>query len=95
MKRAIITRRAQADLDEIADYVAENNPKRAITFTREIIGHCHRLGNTPHVGRSRPNLGPGIRSIPHGRYMIFYRMVDSDVQILRVLHSARDIEALF
>ncbi len=95
MKQANITRQAQADLDDIADYIAENNPERAVTFTREIIGHCHRLCNMPQVGRARPDLGRDVRSIPHGGYVIFYRIVDAEVEIARVLHGARDVEALF
>ena len=80
---------------DIADYIAENNPNRAETFIHEIVGHCHRLCNMPHVGRARLELGHDIRSIPHGGYVIFYRVAVSEVEIVRVLHGARDIQRLF
>jgi toxin ParE1/3/4 len=95
MKQAVITSLAQANLDDIADYIAENNPERAITFIREIVEHCHEMASLPGVGRGRPELGPGIRSLPHGQYVIFYRIIDTGVEILHVIHGARDVEALF
>ena len=61
MKQAIITPIAEANLDEIANYIAENNPERAITFIREIVAHCHRIANRPGVGRARPDIGPEFR----------------------------------
>ena len=45
------------------------------------------------MGRARPDLGDGIRLMPHGNYLIFYSVHDDAVRIERVMHGARDITA--
>jgi toxin ParE1/3/4 len=82
---------AEADLLEIADYIAEDSPRRAATFVDELEEKCEAAGRTPGIGTERPELGDGIRMLPHGRYLVFYREADGGVRIERVLHSARDI----
>lgn len=45
---------------------------------------------------SRGNeLAPGLRSFPVGRYLIFYLLDSGCLRIVRVLHGARAIDALF
>ncbi len=84
MSRALITPEAAADLTDIAYFIAQDNPDRAKSFTREIVAHCHRLANTPHAGRPRPEPGPAVRSIPHGQYVIFYRLIEAGTEILHI-----------
>lgn len=43
------------------------------------------------MGRRRDDLINGMRSFPYQAYIIFYRITDTTVQIVRVLHGARDI----
>jgi toxin ParE1/3/4 len=45
--------------------------------------------------RGAEELAPGIRSFPFGPYIIFYRVVTGAIEIVRVLHGARDIENIF
>ncbi len=47
------------------------------------------------MGRRREELAPALRSFPAGNYVIFYRPVREAIQIIRVLHGARDIETMF
>ncbi len=47
------------------------------------------------MGRTRDDLSPGLRSLSFGRYVIFYLPVDDGIDVVRVLHSARDIGAQF
>lgn len=54
-----------------------------------------KLAAMPGIGRNRPELGEGIRSFPSGNYVIFYRTVEGGIEIMRVLHGARDIEKIF
>ncbi|MGA8872152.1 MAG: type II toxin-antitoxin system RelE/ParE family toxin [Candidatus Acidiferrales bacterium] len=54
------------------------------------------LAQYPHIGRRRDeDLRPGLRSFPVLDYVIFYRVQDVDVVILRVLHGSRDVKAQF
>ncbi len=47
------------------------------------------------MGRSRDELAAGIRSFPTGNYIVLYRVVGENVEIVRVLHGRRDIERAF
>lgn len=76
---------------EIALYIAQDNPARALTFIDALEDRCLGLGRAPGVGTARPELGEGICMLPHGRYVIFYRQVHGAVRIERVMHGARDI----
>jgi len=82
---------AKDDLIEIALFIAEDNPTRALTFVDELEDKCRALGASPGIGTSRPELGDGVTVMPHGRYLIFYREAGRAVRIERILHSARDI----
>lgn len=95
MTRALITPEAAVDLADIAFYIARDNPDRAKTFTREIVAHCNRIANLPFVGHARPELGPDIRSIPHEKYVIFYRLIEGGTEILNVLHGTKDLKRQF
>ena len=48
-----------------------------------------------YLARAREDLRPGLRSYPVGRYLIIYRVGGKDVLVLHVLHSSRDIAAIF
>ena len=53
------------------------------------------LAQSPFIGKARDELGPKIRSFPIGNYVLFYQPIEDGIEIIRVLHGARDIEALF
>jgi toxin ParE1/3/4 len=90
-----LTPDAEADLEGIGDRIAERNATRAVTYVRELRERCHRIGEFPHAGPPRPQWGEGIRIALHGRYVVVYRVRDETVQVLRVVHGARDLDALF
>ncbi len=76
---------------DIATFIAQDHPKRALTFVDELEDKCDALGDAPGIGTSRPELGEGIRMLPHGRYLIFYREASKGLRIERILHGSRDI----
>ena len=86
---------AQRDLREIGDFIARDNREAARRFVRLLRGKCGILAANPHIGRERPELCPGIRSYPVGRYVIFYRVLGDAVEIVNIIHGSRDIEAMF
>ncbi len=53
---------------------------------------CEKVAKSPHIGRERPEIKPGYRSITEGKHVIFYRVGDSGIEILRILHGRMDIE---
>ena len=86
---------AEADLDEIWGYAAEYNAKTADQKIARIVTTCFTLIDTPELGRRREEFRAKLRSFPVGNHLIFYRVVPERVDILRILHGARDLEALF
>jgi toxin ParE1/3/4 len=88
--RTFLSQLAERDLEEIADYIARDDPRRALSFIDELRRQCARIGDTPKAFSARPELGAGVRSSPYGRYVIFFRAGKDRVLILRVLHGARD-----
>ena len=95
MRQLLFSALAREDLQQIALYIARDNPGRARTFVGELRVCCARLLDQPNQGISRDDCARGLRMISHGRYLIFYSPFEGDVQIERVLHAARDIGRLF
>jgi toxin ParE1/3/4 len=82
---------AEADLLDIAIFIAQDNPARAVSFVDELESKCETLVGAPGIGTSRPELGDGVCMLPHGRYLIFYREANRSLRIERIMHGARDI----
>ena len=58
--------------------------------------HCHRLaGLQSTLARARPEFGQGLRSLPHGNYIIFFRYSGNQLEIATILHGSRDLDKLF
>jgi toxin ParE1/3/4 len=68
---------------------------RADAFIDDVDAKFHLLAEQPMIRRSREELAPGLRSFPLGRYVIFYEVTPDGIAIVRVLHGARDLGALF
>ena len=56
-----------------------------------------QLAGAPALGRIRPKLGPGLRSFVADRSVLFDRPLagSTGIELARVLHGARDLDALF
>ena len=85
---------AQADLEAIGDYIAQDSPANALHFVQGLRAQCQKIGVAPMVYVARPLLAAGLRSCAHGRFVIFFTSDTSRVRIERVLHSAMDITAV-
>lgn len=82
---------ADSDLVEVASFIARDNVPRAISFIDELEASCARLLDHPHSGVARFELRAGLRSKPHGSYVIFYSVLEEVIRIERILHGGRDI----
>jgi toxin ParE1/3/4 len=67
----------------------------ADAFIEKLYETMQVLSRQPGSGRHREELDSGIQSFPFGRYIIFYRAVAGGIEIVSVLHGARDIENIF
>ena len=82
---------ALADLREIAVYIADDNPDRAVSFVDELRARAAETAERPASFAARDDLAPGLRVARHGRYLILFQIVMGGVEIVRVLHGARNL----
>ena len=73
----------------------ENSEPSADRVIDEITGKYDLLCEFPQMGRRRAELGANYRSLPLGNYVIFYRGLETKLEISRVLHGSRNIWDLF
>jgi len=85
----------EGDLDEIADYIAQENPRWALNFLREIREQILALGRRPLRFRLRTELAEDARVALVGRYGILFRIREDAVRVERVVYVAHDLLALF
>jgi plasmid stabilization system protein ParE len=93
--RLELSRFVEADLDEIADYIAQDNPRRAVTFVREIGAKFREIQRNPLIYRLRPEIGEDARVAVVGNHAILFRVIGDVVRIERVTYGGRDLPSLF
>ena len=101
MTRRILKRAsAERDIEESFVYIGEDNVEAALAFLEAVEETLRILSKNPFIGSTREFDDPrtkGLRMWPiHGfdNYEIFY-IVEEEVEIIRVLHSARDLPRIF
>ena len=83
---------AEDDLSGIALDIATHRPRIAQRWLETAQETFEMLDRQPDVGEVRIGFGvPGCRSFSHGNYVIFFRRVDSGIEIARVIHASRDL----
>jgi toxin ParE1/3/4 len=95
MKHYIINILASRDLNEIADYFAQNSIEAGERFFREFNRKCQQLVIFPSSGKSYAQIRPDLRGLPLEEYIIFYRVLDDGIEILRVVSGRRNFPSLF
>jgi toxin ParE1/3/4 len=91
----IIAPEAALDLDEISTYYAVQNIEAGEKLLDEFEAKCKYLVSFPNIGRSYKSLRADLRGLSFSGYIIFYRVGDNIVEVLRVVSGSRDLEALF
>lgn len=95
MARLTITESARADLREIRAYIAKDNSAAARRVVERLRIHARNLAANPGMGRRREDLRPDLFSFPAGKHVLFYHPQSGGIVLVRVLHGARDLPALF
>jgi len=88
----------ESDLEAIADYIAQDNPERAVSFIGEIRREFRQIERNALLYRLRPEIGEDARVAVVGRYVILFRITQAEkhhVRIERVLFGGRNLPALF
>lgn len=91
-----ISEQALNDLEAIGDWISEENPARAYSFTQELRMECLGLADFPErcAVFKISDIGEMRRKV-YGNYLIFYVIEAQTLHVVRILHGARDYSSLF
>jgi toxin ParE1/3/4 len=81
----------ERDITEIWDHIALHNADAADRAVMAIEDTIELLGDFPGIGTPCPHLAPGLRRTLWREYLIYYRLRDNWIEIVRVLHGRRNI----
>ena len=99
--RIVVTPPAGRDLDEQFLYIAQSSSDAAVRYFRAAEATFNQLAASPHLGgvvefRNAQLTGLRVWRIRgFEKHLIFYRLIEHGIEVVRVLHGARDIEAVF
>lgn len=95
MARAIRSEQAQQDLEQILDYLDSQSTQAADRFALKFEQTCDLHAMHPGIGASSEEYAPNLRHFTVWNYAVFYRPIDDGIEIIRIIHGARDIPKLF
>jgi antitoxin ParD1/3/4/toxin ParE1/3/4 len=95
MSRYRLSRPAQQDLRDIVDYIAQDNAPAARRLLAKLKAAFRELAGRPGMGHRREDLTDlPVRFLAVGSYLVVYADEQRPIEMVRVLHGARDVEAI-
>ena len=92
MLEIVQTLLAEEDLTDIWVYTAEAwGLAQADTYLDEIASAIQTLTEHPQLGPARDDLKKGYRALPVNQHILFYKVLEDEIQIIRVLHKSVDV----
>ena len=89
----VIAPPAERDLDDIAAYISLTSEVAAYSELLRIERTVDLLLQRPFIGPAVVAMNrPGLRKMTVAPYIIFYRSTEEELELIRVLHSSRDID---
>lgn len=83
---------ADQDISDIYDYTySEFGDDQAIAYLADLEPILLKLVEYPELGRERPEIRGGLRSFAYRNHVIFYRIREAHIRVIRVLHGSRDL----
>ena len=95
MPSCTFTRSARLEIIEIVAAIRDDNPSAAERWFSQLEEKCRTLAGSPGIGRVRDDLLPSVYMFPFGSYLIFYDIAANGIQVVHVVHSARDVRRTF
>lgn len=95
MNSYVINILASRDLNAIAEYFSQSNLEAGERFFQEFNRKCQQLVSFPRSGKSYAGIHADLRGLPLEGYVIFYRVLDDGIEILRVVSGRRNLPSLF
>ena len=95
MSRFVLTPAAREDLVEIFEYISKDSPDAARRVRKEFRSAMQKLARMPDMGHVRRDLtSESFRFWSVYSYLVIYRAEARPIQILRVIHGARDVRSI-
>jgi toxin ParE1/3/4 len=93
MRGYALSRAARRDLREIWHYTADRwGLDQADRYVRQLHRAFDAIANDPQKGRRYDEVRRGYRMLPAGTHMIFFRVRDQTIDIIRILHQRMDFD---
>ena len=89
--KLLLSFRAKEDLLEIWEFIADHDEVAADRYIDHLRDRASELLDFPELGRVRDEIQPGVRSLLARNHLLFYRLEDQEVQVLRILHGSMDL----
>jgi toxin ParE1/3/4 len=83
------------DLQDLTDYLANIDLESAERLLTKFENKCQYLVKFPKIGRTYAYIRSDLRGLPLNGHIIFYRLGNETLEVLRVVKGNRDLEALF
>ena len=91
--RCILSPRAESDFDAIWDYTAKRwGLDQAETYTRQLWRDMQGVAAQPTIARSCSEVREGYYKYFSGSHVIFFRLTDGGIDVVRILHERMDFE---
>jgi antitoxin ParD1/3/4/toxin ParE1/3/4 len=95
MGRYVLTAAARADFAEIVEFIRQDSPDAAKRVGKALMKNMGQLARVPWMGHVREDLAStSLRFWPVYSYLIIYSPESKPLQIVRILHSARDVQRI-
>lgn len=89
----VFSRGCENDLEQIADHIAKDNPRRALSFVRELRLAARALALDPE-SRPKATFDPRIRRSVYGAYNLYYAVLPGELRFLAIIHGSRADDAV-
>ncbi|NKB54705.1 MAG: type II toxin-antitoxin system RelE/ParE family toxin [Alphaproteobacteria bacterium] len=91
MARYLLSKAAERDINQIADYtITSFGLDQARRYRDDLTKLFSSLAENPLMGRDHGHIRPGYRRHIHARHSIYYRVRDDRIEIMRILHERQD-----
>jgi toxin ParE1/3/4 len=91
----ILAPSATRDLDRLSQYFLNTNVEAGERLFEQLNQRFYNLTQFPNLGKPYPHLDPNIQGLPIEKYIIFYRVTEIQVEIVRVVDGRQDLTQLF
>lgn len=92
MARYRLSPAAQADLDGIFDYTVQRwGLEQAMRYTQMLADACEKLADQPLQSQDCAHIRVGYRRLVAGSHVLYFRVEDPGIAVIRILHARMDV----